>query len=107
MLDAVRLAAPNCPDNATEKDLQGAPVINFSRIVPGVFSNRVLKELGVLFSTPLDDDTAPLPSFSPPFQTALALRCIFLSSNYEVLNLSIVDGKRRRCQVSKRHLALR
>jgi hypothetical protein len=37
-----------------------------------------------LLSTPLADDTAPLPSFSPPFHTALALRCILFSSNYEV-----------------------
>src|SRR5580692_2668290 len=83
MLDAVRLAAPNCPESAMEKHPAWAAAINSSGFVPGVFSNRVLKEYGVLLKTPLDDDTAPLPSFSPPFQTALALRCIFLSSVYE------------------------
>jgi hypothetical protein len=68
-----------------EKHPACAAAINSSGFVPGVFSNRVLNEYGVLLSTPLADDTAPLPSFSPPFQTALALRCIFLSSNYEVV----------------------
>src|SRR5579872_4024689 len=84
MLDAVRFAAPNCPERAIEKQPACAAAINSSGFVPGVFSNRVLKEYGVLLNTPLDDDTAPFPSLSPPFQTALALRCICFSSSYDV-----------------------
>src|ERR1700680_2360261 len=83
ILDAVRLAPPNCPESAMEKQPACAAAISSSGFVPGGVSNRVLKEEGVLVSTPLADDTEPLPSFSPPFQTALALRCIFLSSDYE------------------------
>jgi hypothetical protein len=44
MLDAVKLAAPNCPDKAMEKHPACAAAINSSGFVPGVFSNRVLKE---------------------------------------------------------------
>ena len=65
--------------------------INSSGLVPGVFSKRVVKEYGVLLSTPLADETTPLPSFSPPFHIALALRCIFFSSIDEVVCLLIVD----------------
>src|SRR5208282_1743300 len=97
MLDAVRLAPPNWPESAIEKQPACAAAINSSGFVPGVFSNRVLKEYGVLFNTPLEDDTAPLPSFSPPFQTALALRCMFFS--YEDLCVAIVDASEGSCQV--------
>src|SRR5580692_4157807 len=85
MLDAVRLAAPSCPESAMEKHPACAAAINSSGLVPGVFSNRVLNEYGVLFSTPLADDTAPLPSLSPPFQTALAFRCILSLLNFSIL----------------------
>jgi hypothetical protein len=33
----------------------------------------------VLFSTPPGAESDPLPSFSPPFHTALALRCMIFS----------------------------
>jgi hypothetical protein len=59
-----------------EKQAACAAAINSSGLVPGVFSKRVAKEYGVLDSTPLVADTVPLPSLSPPFHTALALRCI-------------------------------
>jgi len=36
----------------------------------------VVNEYAVFESTPLAEETVPLPSFKPPFQTALALRCI-------------------------------
>ena len=80
MLEAVRLAAPNWPESAMEKQAACAAAISSSGLVPGVFSKRVTNEYGVLFSTPLEAETTPLPSFSPPFQTALAFRCISLSS---------------------------
>src|SRR5690242_12954224 len=40
------------------------------------FSNRVLKEYCVCFSTPLSVEIVPLPSFNPPCHTAEPLRCI-------------------------------
>jgi hypothetical protein len=46
--------------------------------VPGAFSNRVVNEYGVLFSTPPGAEIEPFPSFNPPFQTALAFRCMDL-----------------------------
>jgi hypothetical protein len=79
MLSAVRFAPPNCPDSAIEKHPACAAAINSSGLVPGAFSNRVVNEYGVLFSTPPGADIAPFPSFSPPFQTALALRCMIFS----------------------------
>src|SRR5215472_2929344 len=44
------------------------------------FSNRVLNEYCVCFSTPLSVEIVPLPSFNPPCHTAEPLRCMFLSS---------------------------
>src|ERR1700744_3901979 len=79
-LSGVRLAVPSCAESAMEKQAAWAAAINSSGLVPGVFSNRVVKEYGVFDSTPLVDETLPLPSFSPPFHTALALRCIGVSS---------------------------
>jgi hypothetical protein len=79
MLSAVRFAPPNCADSAIEKHPACAAAINSSGFVPGAFSNRVVNEYGVLFSTPPGADIAPFPSFSPPFQTALALRCMIFS----------------------------
>src|SRR5581483_11947740 len=76
MLSGVMLAPPSCAESAIEKHAACAAAISSSGLVPGVFSNRVVNEYGVLDSTPLVADTVPLPSFSPPFHTALALRCI-------------------------------
>jgi hypothetical protein len=48
----------------------------------------------VFDKTPLAEETVPLPSFSPPFQTALALRCI-RNSFSEIspdLNYSVESG---------------
>jgi hypothetical protein len=36
----------------------------------------VLKEYCVWFKTPLAEETVPLPSFKPPDQWALAVRCM-------------------------------
>src|SRR5437660_1982654 len=92
MLSGVKFAPPNCADSAIEKQAAWAAAINSSGFVPAAFSNRVANEYGVLDSTPLLDDTEPLPSLSPPFHTALALRCITISSIYEVLcRFKIVD----------------
>src|SRR5580704_6849904 len=106
MLDAVRLAVPNCTDSAMEKQAACAAAISSSGLVPGVFSKRVVNEYGVLFKTPLAEETDPLPSLSPPFQIALALRCIRISL-YEVLWLIHCRWKRAMCQeVSCWHLAI-
>src|SRR3954468_4871583 len=83
MLSAVRFAAPSCPDKAIEKQAACAAAISSSGLVPGVSSKRVVNEYGVLESTPLVEETDPLPSFSPPFQTALALRCILALLKYK------------------------
>ena len=72
MLEGVKFAAPSCAESAMEKHAAWAAAINSSGFVPGVFSNRVANEYGVLLSTPLAPDTAPFPSFKPPFQTALS-----------------------------------
>jgi hypothetical protein len=52
-----------------------AAAISSSGFVPGCDSKRVAKEYGVLFKTPLGEVSVPLPSFRPPLQCALALRC--------------------------------
>src|SRR5207237_8269762 len=96
-----RLATPTCPENAMEKQPACTAAISSSGVVPGVFSNRVANEYGVLYSTPLLAETTPLPSFRPPFQIALALRCIRLSWSGEVdCVLAIVDGAKLRCQAT-------
>src|SRR5579872_1204490 len=79
MLEGGRFAPLSWADRAIEKQAACAAAINSSGFVPGTFSNRVLKEYGVLFKIPLAEEMTPLPSFSPPFQTALALRCIRIS----------------------------
>src|SRR5215470_934918 len=79
MLSGVRFAVPNCADNAIEKHPACAAAISSSGFVPGAFSNLVVNEYGVLFSTPPGAEIDPLPSFNPPFQTALALRCMKFS----------------------------
>src|SRR5690348_11467083 len=82
MLSGVRLAPPSCADRAMEKHPACAAAINSSGFVPGAFSNRVVNEYGVLFSTPPGAEIEPLPSLRPPFQTALALRCMTFSSQF-------------------------
>src|SRR5437016_14266716 len=84
MLSGVRLAPLSWAESAMEKQAACAAAISSSGLVPGVFSKRVTKEYGVLDSTPLEAETTPLPSFSPPFQTALALRCMPFSDLYEL-----------------------
>jgi hypothetical protein len=84
MLDGVKFAVPSCAESAMEKHAACAAAINSSGLVPGVFSNRVLNEYGVLFNTVLAEDTEPLPSLSPPFQIALALRCMEISWSIEL-----------------------
>jgi hypothetical protein len=59
-----------------EKHAACAAAISSSGFVPGAFSNRMVKEYGVLLSTPPGAEIDPFPSLSPPFHTALALRSI-------------------------------
>src|SRR5215469_1525992 len=82
MLSGVRFAVPSCADSAIEKHPACAAAISSSGLVPGAFSNLVVNEYGVLFSTPPGADINPLPSFNPPFQTALAFRCMTFSLQY-------------------------
>jgi hypothetical protein len=81
-----------------EKHPACAAAINSSGFVPGAFSNRVVNEYGVSFSTPPGAEIAPFPSFSPPFQTALALRCMIFLLIYDFKARSIVDGTPQPCQ---------
>src|ERR1700751_2711122 len=83
MLSGGRLAPSNCAESAIEKHAAWAAAINSSGLVPGAFSNRVVKEYGVLESTPPGAEIDPFPSFNPPFQTALALRCMTFSSQIQ------------------------
>src|ERR1700693_87397 len=76
MLSGVRLAPPSWAESAIEKQAACAAAISSSGLVPGAFSKRVVKEYGVLDSTPPGAEMFPLPSFNPPFQTALAFLCI-------------------------------
>src|SRR5215471_5332400 len=76
MLSGVRFAPPSCADNAMEKQAACAAAISSSGFVPGAFSKRVVNEYGVLLNTPPGAEMLPFPSLRPPFQTALALRCI-------------------------------
>src|SRR5271166_989808 len=79
MLSGVRFAEPSCAESAIEKHPACAAAINSSGFVPGPFSNREVNEYCVLFSTPPGAEIDPFPSFNPPFQTALALRCMKFS----------------------------
>jgi hypothetical protein len=96
MLSGVSFTSPSCAESAMEKHAACAAAINSSGFVPGVFSNRVVNEYGVFDRTPLVDETVPFPSFSPPFQTALAFRCIAISclENQEIKPVPIVEGER-------------
>src|SRR5215831_5938754 len=80
MSSRVRFAPPSWADSAIEKQPACAAAMSSSGLVPGAFSNRVEKEYWVSCSTPPGAEIVPLPSFRPPFQTALALRCITCSS---------------------------
>src|SRR5271157_506465 len=85
MLSAVIPALPNCADSAMLKQPAWAAAMSSSGFVPMPFSKRVLKEYWVLFRTPLAVETLPLPSFNPPDQWALALRCISSSLSTQKL----------------------
>src|SRR5580698_8660643 len=79
MLSGVRFAPPSCAESAIEKHAAFAAAINSSGFVPGPFSNREVNEYCVSFNTPPGAEIVPLPSFNPPFHTALALRSIVIS----------------------------
>src|ERR1051325_7094041 len=80
MVSGVRPALPNSAESAIEKQPACAATINYSGLVPGWSSKRVLNEYGVCLRTPLSVETVPLPSFSPPCHVADAERfIIFLS----------------------------
>src|SRR2546427_5335675 len=76
MLSGVMPAFPSCAESAMEKHPACAAAISSSGLVPCPSSKRVLNEYGVAFSTPLAVVTMPLPSLSPPFQTAPAFLSI-------------------------------
>src|ERR1022692_4249317 len=76
MLCAVMPAFPSCADSAMEKQPACAAAISSYGLVPAPFSKRVLKEYWVWLRTPLCVETVPFPSFKPPDQWALAVRCI-------------------------------
>src|SRR6478735_10754537 len=73
---AVIPALPSWAERAMLKQPAWAAAISSSGFVPGCDSKRVAKEYGVLLSTPLGEVSVPLPSFNPPLQCALALRCM-------------------------------
>src|SRR5260370_16634580 len=83
MLSGVRFALPSWADRAIEKQAACAAAISSSGFVPGASSNRVLKEYFVFERIPLADETVPCPSLRPPFHTALALRCMPISSTQD------------------------
>src|SRR6201997_1970126 len=95
ILSGVRFAPPSCAESAIEKHAACAAAINSSGFVPGPFSNREVNEYCVSFKTPPGAEIVPLPSFSPPFHTALALRSM-LSPHHDqdIKFLIIVDGER-------------
>src|ERR1700750_2043492 len=66
-----------------------------SGLVPMPFSKRVLKEYCVWLRTPLWVEMVPLPSFRPPAQCALAVRCISPPANEIVAypHYTIVRGR--------------
>src|SRR6185312_1326508 len=78
MLWGVMLAFPSSLLRAMAKHPAWAAAMSSSGLVPTPFSNRVLNEYWVLESTPLAVETVPLPSLSPPFHCALAVRCMLL-----------------------------
>src|SRR5229473_4615743 len=73
---AVMPALPSCAERAMVKQPACAAARSSSGFVPTPFSNLVLNEYCVCFSTPLSVEMVPFPSFKPPCQTADALRCI-------------------------------
>src|SRR5712671_3281174 len=73
---AVMPALPSCAESAIVKQPACAAARSSSGLVPTPFSNLVLNEYCVCFSTPLSVEIEPFPSFKPPCQTADALRCM-------------------------------
>src|ERR1035437_6381174 len=71
-------APPNSAPSAMEKQPACAAAINSSGVVPvAAPSKRVANEYFASFRTPVAVEIVPLPSFSEPVQTALALLAIF------------------------------
>src|SRR5437899_12759997 len=106
MLSGVRLAPPSCAESAMEKQAAWAAAISSSGFVPGAFSKRVVKEYGVLESTPPGAEMLPLPSFNPPFHTALAFLCMGVPHEWIWIGcrpvIVDVDGFGVRCERRKR-----
>src|SRR5215212_7453376 len=65
-----------------EKQPACAAAMSSSGFVPAPFSKRVPKEYCVSCSTPLAVEIDPLPSFSPPFHCADALRLMIMGALY-------------------------
>src|SRR6202035_798400 len=80
-----KFIVPSWAESAIAKQAAWAAPINSSGLVPLAFSKRVRKEYGESESTPLGVEIDPLPSFNPPFQTAVALRSMISSYVSEFL----------------------
>lgn len=74
----VMLALPSSAEKAMAKQPAWAAAMSSSGLVPTPFSKRVPKEYWVCLRTPLSLEMVPLPSLSPPFQMADALRLIII-----------------------------
>src|SRR5258708_36741017 len=83
-LSGVLPGLPSGDESAIVKHPACAAAISSSGFVPAPFSKRVENEYCVFERTPLSVEIVPLPSFSDPFQTAEALRTIFVISSWTI-----------------------
>src|SRR5271163_2231785 len=74
-------ASPKMSDSAIVKQPAWAAPISSSGFVPGFPSKRLAKPYGYLSSAPLFVEMAPLPSLTPPSQTAAPNVIIFHPSS--------------------------
>src|ERR1035438_10197754 len=70
-----------------------AAAMSSSGLVPMPFSKRVLNEYWLFLRTPLGVETVPFPSFNPPVQWALPVRCISSSSEIKTAGLKLHDRR--------------
>src|SRR6202162_4839565 len=101
---AVMPALPSCAESAMVKHPACAAANNSSGLVPMPFSKRVLKEYCVCFNVPLSVDKEPLPSLSPPVQTADALRSmcpLSLRLHVDIRFCAIEEGYIGRSKMSR------
>src|SRR3954454_449247 len=91
MRSGVIPALPSSAERAIEKQPACAAAISSSGLVPFPSSKRVLNEYCVFARTPLSVEMVPLPSLSPPFHSADALRFMvsLLSNLRDVRNVCL------------------